>query len=201
MNPVKNCIKIAVFASGSGTNAQNLIETFRQDARYKERLEIALVVCNNPHAYVIERARLLDVPCVQLPRNAFVTDQGLLELLHTYNIAYVVLAGFLQLIPTWLLEAYPGRILNIHPALLPKYGGKGMHGMHVHQAVVAARETQTGITVHVIDAHYDKGQTLFQATCPVLPTDTPEDVAAHIHILEQTHFPHAVAEYIYSQSN
>ena len=114
------------------------------------------------------------------------------------NIDFIVLAGFLLLVPQKYIDAYPGRIVNIHPALLPKHGGKGMYGSHVHESVVAAGDTESGITIHLIDGNYDKGTTFFQATCPVLPTDTPDDVAQKVHALEYKHFPHVIEEILHT---
>jgi phosphoribosylglycinamide formyltransferase-1 len=114
------------------------------------------------------------------------------------NIDFIVLAGFLLLVPQKYIDAYPGRIVNIHPALLPKHGGKGMYGSHVHESVVAAGDTESGITIHLIDGNYDKGTTFFQATCPVLPTDTPDDVAQKVHALEYEHFPHVIEEILHT---
>lgn len=184
--------RIAIFASGSGSNAENIANYFKGS----ETVEIALIVANNPEAYVIERARRLNIPCEVVTKADFMAADGIIEIIHRYNIDFIVLAGFLLLVPKKLIDAYPGRIVNIHPALLPKHGGKGMYGDRVHKAVVECGDTESGITIHLIDAEYDKGTTFFQAKCPVLPTDTPDDVAAKVHALEYEHFPHVIAEII-----
>ena len=182
--------KIAIFASGSGSNAENIANYFKEN----KDVEVALIVANNPEAYVIERARKLNIPCEVVTKAEFVTADGIVDMMHSYGIDFIVLAGFLLLVPKKLIEAYPARIVNIHPALLPKHGGKGMYGDRVHKAVVECGDTESGITIHLIDAEYDKGTTFFQAKCPVLPTDTPDDVAAKVHALEYEHFPHVIAE-------
>ena len=182
----------AVFASGSGSNAENLIRFFEK----RDDLCIALVVSNKTDAQVIERAQRLGVPHQYVSPKAIREDDGLTELLKQYQIDIVILAGFLQLIPAYLIQLFPRRIVNIHPALLPKYGGKGMYGMHVHQAVVAAGERETGITIHEVNEHYDEGRIVFHASCAVAETDSPEDVANKIHELEYKHFPQVVADWI-----
>ena len=184
--------RIAIFASGSGSNAENIANHFKGS----ETVEIALIVANNPEAYVIERARRLNIPCEVVTKADFMAADGIIEMMHSYNVDFIVLAGFLLLVPKKLIDAYPGRIVNIHPALLPKHGGKGMYGDRVHKAVVECGDTESGITIHLIDAEYDKGTTFFQAKCPVLPTDTPDDVATKVHALEYEHFPHVIAEII-----
>ncbi len=184
--------KIAIFASGSGSNAENIANYFKEN----KDVEVALIVANNPKAYVIERARKLNIPCEVVTKAEFMAADGIVDMMHRYGIDFIVLAGFLLLVPQKLIEAYPARIVNIHPALLPKHGGKGMYGDRVHKAVVECGDTESGITIHLIDAEYDKGTTFFQAKCPVLPTDTPDDVAAKVHALEYEHFPHVIAEII-----
>ena len=191
---------LAIFASGSGTNAENLINYFSGHPEFR----VAVVLCNKPDAFVLQRAARLGVPSVVFNRSQLVctdalTEEGLpsvMAILKSYDAFALILAGFLMRIPPHLIEAWPDRIINIHPALLPKYGGKGMHGMHVHEAVVEAKETQTGITIHLVDEQYDHGKTLFQARCDVLPCDTALDVAAKIHLLEQEHFPEVVDDYL-----
>ncbi len=182
----------AVFASGSGSNAENLIRFFEK----RDDLCIALVVSNKPDALVLERAKRLGVPYQYVSPRAIREDDGLTELLKQYQIDVVILAGFLQLIPAYLIQLFPGRMVNIHPALLPKYGGKGMYGIHVHEAVVVAGERETGITIHEVNEHYDEGRVIFQASCAVLKTDSPEEVANRIHELEYKHFPQVVADWI-----
>ncbi len=178
-------IKIAIFASGSGTNAENIIQYFSG----KTSFEVALVVSNKQDAYVLERARKYEVPSVVFSKSDFLETDKVLEVLHKYEIDFIVLAGFLLRIPENLLRAYPQRIVNIHPALLPKYGGKGMYGDRVHEAVVAAGESESGITIHYINENYDEGSIIFQSSCKVLPSDTPHDVAVKVHALEYKYYP------------
>lgn len=182
--------KIAIFASGSGSNAENIANYFKDN----KDVEISLILANNPQAYVIERAKKLNIPCEVVTKAEFMEADGIIEMMHRYEIDFIVLAGFLLLVPQKLIEAYPSRIVNIHPALLPKHGGKGMYGDRVHKAVVESGDTESGITIHLIDADYDKGTTFFQAKCPVLPTDIPDDVATKVHALEYEHFPHVIEE-------
>ncbi len=192
---------LAIFASGSGTNAQNLIEYFNYGKNRSNKIssdtKVELVICNKPGAYVLTRAENLNVPSAVLNKEELTcSTQKLFELLKQYSIDYIILAGYLLKIPAELIEMYPNKIINIHPALLPAYGGKGMYGHHVHEAVVAAKEKESGITIHLVDEKYDNGKILFQAKCSIDPTDTPDDVAEKIHHLEQANFPRVVDEYI-----
>lgn len=164
---------IAIFASGSGTNAENIIRYFQGN----DSVSISLVLSNKRDAYVLERAERLQVPGCVFLKEDWVTGDKVLAILQEYGIDFIVLAGFLIRVPDLLLHAYPNKIINIHPALLPKFGGKGMYGDRVHQAVIAAEEKESGITIHYINEHYDEGDVIFQAACPVLPSDTPDDVA------------------------
>ena len=184
--------RVAIFASGSGSNAENIANYFKGS----DAVEISLILANNPEAFVLERAKKLGIESVVVTGKEFRAADKVLEILKERNIDFIVLAGFLLLVPAKLIEAYPGKIVNIHPALLPKHGGKGMYGDHVHEAVVAAGDTESGITIHLIDERYDCGTTFFQATCPVLPTDTPHDVAEKVHALEYEHFPRVIEEII-----
>ena len=186
--------KLAIFASGNGSNAQNITEYFKGS----KSACISLIISNKPEAYVLERASALGVPAAVLPREQLTAESPveLLSLLEANCIDYIILAGYLLKIPAALVEAYPGRIINIHPALRPKFGGKGMYGRHVHQAVIDAAEKESGITIHLVDSNYDSGSTLFQATCPVLPADTAESLAERIHALEKEHFARIIEEYI-----
>lgn len=181
---------IAMFASGSGSNAQNIIEYFEKS----DIARVTLVLANNPTAYVIERSHKLNVPILVFTRHQFSKSDFIVDFLKSQNIDLIVLAGFLWLVPPSLVNAFAGRMVNIHPALLPKYGGKGMFGHHVHEAVVANNEKETGITIHMVNEVYDSGAILFQAKCEVTPTDTPDDVAAKIHELEQAHFPKVIED-------
>lgn len=177
--------KIAIFASGSGSNAENIIRYFQKS----DSVEVSLVLSNKSDAYVLERAHRLKVPCNVFPKEEWISGDEILAILQEYRIDFIVLAGFLVRVPDLILHAYPDKIINIHPALLPKFGGKGMYGDRVHEAVVAAGEKESGITIHYINENYDEGNTIFQATCPVLPNDTPDDVAEKVHALEYEHFP------------
>lgn len=176
---------IAIFASGSGSNAEHIIRYFQKN----DSVQVSLVLSNRRNAYVLERAHRLGVPCNVFTKEEWEVGEAILPVLQKYRIDLIVLAGFLVRVPDSLLHAYPDKIINIHPALLPKFGGKGMYGARVHQAVVAAGEKESGITIHYINERYDEGNTIFQATCPVLPTDSPDDVATKIHALEYEHFP------------
>ncbi|MDO4163128.1 MAG: phosphoribosylglycinamide formyltransferase [Bacteroides sp.] len=176
---------IAIFASGSGTNAENIIRYFR----VKGGAQVVLVVTNRKDAYVAERARRLQVPCVYQPKEEWAEGNNVLALLEEKSVDFIVLAGFLARIPDRLLRAYPDRIVNIHPSLLPKFGGKGMYGNRVHEAVLAAGEAESGITIHYINEHYDEGTVIAQYRCPVLPTDTAEELAQRVHSLEYEYYP------------
>ena len=176
---------IAIFASGSGSNAENIIRYFQKSGS----AQVSLVLSNKSDAYVLERAHRLGVPCNVFPKEDWIAGDEILAVLQEARIDFIVLAGFLFRVPDLLLHAYPYKIINIHPALLPKYGGKGMYGDRVHQAVVTAGEKESGITIHYINEHYDEGDIIFQATCAVLPTDSPDDVAKKVHALEYEHFP------------
>ncbi len=186
--------KIALFASGSGSNAENIIRYFSEN----ESISFPLIVSNKADAYVHERARLLGIPSFTFSAADFKEGKAILELLARYQIDTIVLAGFLLKIAAPLLDAFPDKIINIHPALLPKYGGKGMYGNRVHEAVVAAGEQETGITIHYVNEHYDEGTIIFQARCAVMPNDTPESVAEKVHHLEYEHFPKIIEQLIAS---
>jgi phosphoribosylglycinamide formyltransferase-1 len=176
---------IAIFASGSGTNAENIARYFAGS----RGVNVSVVLSNNKHVKVHERVNRLGIPSFVFTRDEFAEGKPVIDKLAGYKIDLIVLAGFMNKISIALLKAFPGKIINIHPALLPKHGGKGMYGMHVHEAVVSAGEKESGITIHYINERYDEGEIIFQATCPVLPSDTPEDVAAKVHALEYEHYP------------
>jgi len=180
--------KMAIFASGNGTNAQRIIEYFHGS----HKISVGLILTNNPQAYVLERARNAKIPTVCFARKEFYDSNFILDILSVQGISFIVLAGFLWLIPEYLLNAYKGNIINIHPALLPKYGGKGMYGMHVHEAVIQSGDKESGITIHHVNQHYDEGQIIFQARCPVEPGDTPESLAEKIHQLEYRYYPEVI---------
>ena len=179
---------VAIFASGSGTNAENIARYFSKS----ETVKVAVVLSNNKNVGVHDRVNKLGIPSFVFSRDEFVEGTPILAKLAEYQIDLIVLAGFMNKISDTLLNAYPGKIINIHPALLPKHGGKGMYGMHVHEAVVKAGERESGITIHYINEHYDEGAIIFQASCPVLPSDTPDEVAAKVHALEYAHYPHVI---------
>ena len=181
--------RIALFASGSGSNAENIIHYF-QDS---DELEFPFIISNRSDAFVHERAKHLNVPSYTFKKECFENGE-VLNFLKDKNIDLIVLAGFLLKIPENLIKAYPDRIINIHPALLPKFGGKGMYGSFVHEAVVASGEKESGITIHYVNENYDEGKVIFQAKCPVLPTDSPDVVAAKVHALEYEHFPRVIGE-------
>lgn len=191
MKTTSDKTRIAVFASGNGSNAEAIIRhfNFSPDAPGK----VALVVTNRPDAGVVERARRLGVDVATLTRSELNDPAVMLPIMERNGIEIVALAGFLMMIPAFLIERYEGKIVNIHPSLLPKYGGKGMYGRHVHEAVVAARETETGITIHLVSERYDEGAILLQARVALSPTDTPADVAAKVHALEHHHYPRLLA--------
>lgn len=183
-------MNIAIFASGSGTNCENLIHHFADSALVK----VALVVSNKPDAFVLERAQRLGVPTAVTPKADLHNPDIMLPLLRKYDIGFIVLAGWLPLIPDFLIDAFPHKIINIHPALLPKYGGKGMWGHHVHEAVKAAGETETGMTVHYVTPVCDSGDIIVQYRVALSPDDTPDDIAAKEHVLEMEHFPKVIEE-------
>ena len=185
-------IKIAVFASGNGTNAENLISHFNTCP--PRGGQVSLVVCNRRGARVIYRASRAGVPVEVMSRDEINNPHTMLALLDRYSVDAIVLAGFLLMVPPFLVEAYRGRIINIHPSLLPRYGGRGMYGMNVHRAVVAAGDNATGITIHHVNERYDDGAVIFQATTAVAPGDTSEDVERKVHLLEREHFPRVVEE-------
>lgn len=180
--------RIVIFASGSGTNAENLIRFFQDN----DNASVIQVLSNNPRAKVLERCKNLKVSALCFNRVAFSQTDDVLNILKMTNPDLIVLAGFLWKIPEKFIMAFPNKIINIHPALLPKYGGKGMYGIHVHEAVVENKEKETGITIHYVNENYDEGTVIFQAKCDVLPNDTADDVAARIHELEMEHFPKVV---------
>jgi len=189
--------QIAIFASGAGSNAEKIIDYFRHHAD----ITISLIVCNKPGAGVLDIAHKAGIPTLLIEKETFFRGSAYLDELKEKGIGFIVLAGFLWKIPAALVKAYPGRIINIHPALLPGYGGKGMYGRFVHEAVVKAKETETGITIHYVDEFYDHGQVIFQEKVAVTPDDTPETVAQKVHQLEHEHFPKIIERVIADLSN
>lgn len=180
--------RIVIFASGSGTNAENLIKFFHN----RENASVILVLTNNPYAKVLERCKNLKVSALSFNKIAFTETNDVLNILKASKPDLIVLAGFLWKFPEFILNEFPNKVINVHPALLPKYGGKGMYGIHVHEAVVANKEPETGITIHYVNEYYDEGAIIFQAKCDVTPTDSAEDVAGKIHELEMEYFPKVV---------
>lgn len=180
--------KIALFASGSGSNVENIVRYFAG----KKTVDFPLILSNKQDAFVHERAKMLGVPSVTFSRDEFADGRKIVSLLDKYEVDFIVLAGFLLKVSLPILEAYPNKIINIHPALLPKFGGKGMYGHHVHQAVVDAGETHSGITIHYVNEQYDEGSIIFQATCEVSAGDTPDMVADKVHALEYRYFPEVI---------
>lgn len=188
--------KIAIFASGAGSNAQRIIDHF-----HGSRLaQIDLVVCNKPGAGVIGIAEEAGIDVLPIERERFAHGDAYLPVFRDRGISLLVLAGFLWKVPTALVEAYPGRIVNIHPALLPRYGGKGMYGHHVHQAVLAHGDKESGITIHYVDEHYDHGSIIFQAHVAIAPGETPDSLAQKVHALEHQHYPAVIERLLKMQT-
>lgn len=181
---------IAILASGNGSNAENIICFFHAN---RIGWQVSVVLCNRPEARVMQRAEHLGVPAELMSKAQFNDPAALFAVMDRYAVDAIVLAGFLLMVPPFLIARYPGRIINIHPSLLPKFGGRGMYGHHVHKAVVAAGERESGITVHEVSEQCDGGQILFQAATELTPADTPADVEAKIHCLEQRYFPPVIA--------
>ncbi len=186
-------IKIAIFASGSGSNAENIFNYFNE---HNTSIRVELILSNSVKAGVHKRAERLGIKSITFDRDQFYHGDFVLDTLKGHQIDAVILAGFLWLVPKRLIGAFPDKIINIHPALLPKYGGKGMYGDHVHKAVIENKEQESGITIHLVNEKYDDGQVLFQASCPVNNNDTYESLAQKIHQLEYEHFPKVIEQYL-----
>jgi phosphoribosylglycinamide formyltransferase-1 len=186
--------RIVIFASGSGTNAQNVIRYFQQG----ELAEVVLVLTNKKDAKVIERAKNLNVESLFFNKSELLDEKGVLQVLKDINPDLIVLAGFLLKFPESILNNFHNRVINLHPALLPKYGGKGMYGHHVHQAVIESGEKETGITIHYVNENYDEGKIIFQKSTPLSDRDTPETVAEKIHQLEYKYFPKVIESVLQS---
>lgn len=180
--------KIAIFASGSGSNAENIIHYFSES----DKFVFPVILSNKADAFVHERAKKLEINSFTFSREQFVAGEEVLSFLKTFKIDYIILAGFLLKVPEVLIRAFPNKIINIHPALLPNYGGKGMYGDNVHKAVKAAGDSESGITIHYVNENYDEGNIILQAKCPLTDEDTPETIAQKVHKLEYEHFPKAV---------
>ena len=187
--------RIAIFASGSGTNAQKIIEYFSAS----KEVVVDSLWSNNENAYALIRAEKLGIETFTFESDEFYRSNEILDLLYDHRIDMIVLAGFLWLVPRNLTELFT--VINIHPALLPKYGGKGMFGANVHKAVLASKDKESGITIHQVNQDYDKGKIIFQATCPILPKDTPDTLAARIHELEHQHYPRVIEEVLLSEED
>lgn len=187
--------QVAIFASGAGSNAARIIDRFHRHPSIK----ISLIVTNKPDAGVLEIAAKEQIPTLLIEKERFFRGDAYVSKLQELHISFIVLAGFLWKVPSALIKAYAGRIINIHPALLPKYGGKGFYGRLVHEAVIAAKEKESGITIHFVDELYDHGQIIFQATSPIEPGDTPVVLAQKVHQLEYEHFPRVIEELLMSQ--
>ena len=183
---------IAIFASGKGSNARKIIQYFENHIH----IHIKLIVCNKPGAGVLEIASAFGIPTLILDRKGFYESEKFIQEFENQHITHIVLAGFLWKIPENMIKTFPGHIINIHPALLPKFGGKGMYGENVHKTVLEQGEKESGITIHLVDEEYDHGKTIFQATLPVLPSDTPDSLAEKIHVLEHQHYPHQIEKWI-----
>ncbi len=187
--------KVAVFVSGSGTNCENLIKHFKDS----QDVDICLVLSNRSDAYALVRARKLGVPTEVLSRREFNDPFVLMPMMERYGVEFIVLAGFLLVVPDFLIEAYPDKIVNLHPALLPKFGGRGMYGMHVHEAVKAAGEKETGMTVHYVDSRIDGGRIIAQFSVPLDGDESAEEISAKEHVLEMRHFPEVIENLLKQQ--
>lgn len=190
-------INIAVFASGNGSNFQRIAEYFKNN----DEINISILITNNPKAFAITRAESLKIDSFVFDRTQFYKTDNVIEILKEHSTNFIVLAGFLWLIPKNIIKEFPNSIVNIHPALLPKYGGKGMYGMNVHEAVVANNESESGITIHYVNEHYDEGDIIFQAKCNVAKNDTASDVANKIHDLEYEFFPKIIEKIVLKKQN
>lgn len=198
MNPPNYWIvtkNIAIFASGTGSNARKIVEHFENS----NRIKVSLIVSNKPTAPVLQMAADYEIPTLVLNRKEFYETKDILKKTHAYNVDYVILAGFLWLIPSYLVQSFENQIINIHPALLPKYGGAGMYGMNVHRAVKEASEKESGMTIHFVNEKYDEGAIIFQAKCLLEEKDTPEDIARKVLNLEHEYFPKIIESIILSK--
>jgi len=185
-------IRIAIFASGNGSNAENIYDFFKAN----KSIEIVSILCNKKDAFVFQRAKKLGIASFHFANSDFREGNLIINLLKSQQVDIIVLAGFLLRIPQNLIDAFPKGIINIHPALLPKYGGKGMYGDNVHKAVEAAGDTKSGITIHLVNKNYDEGEHLCQLECDILNSDTYEEIAQKVHLLEYEHFPTTIEQYI-----
>ena len=186
---------IAVFASGGGSNAEEIFKYFQNHPE----IRVSQLLTNNPQAKALERAKKYNIPTVVFTKDDFVASGNVLKSLSEKNVTHIVLAGFLWLIPEFLIRTFPNKIINIHPALLPKYGGKGMYGAKVHEAVKAAGDLETGITIHLVNSKYDEGKILFQGKCPISETQTPDEIASCVHKLEYEHYPRVIEKWVMNE--
>jgi phosphoribosylglycinamide formyltransferase-1 len=193
----KKNYSVAIFASGAGTNAKKIIEHFASSGT----VEVACIVCNKPGAGVLNIAAESNIPYIIIDKERFFRGDHYIDELKGHGIDFIILAGFLWKLPGALIRAFPNKIINIHPALLPKYGGKGMYGQFVHEAVIKAEEKESGITIHFVDEMYDHGKHIMQVTCPVLPGDTPEALAQRIHQLEYEYYPKVIEKVILDEAS
>jgi phosphoribosylglycinamide formyltransferase 1 len=184
--------RLAVFASGGGTNAEEVFKYFKNH----RSIEVVVLLSNNPHAYALQRAKKHGVKTVLFNRDEYVDGSLIHSALHDAGVTHIVLAGFLWLIPQHMLRAFPDRIINIHPALLPRHGGKGMYGMKIHEAVKAAGDLESGITIHVVNEKYDEGRILFQGKCAITEDQSPEEIAACVLKMEHEHYPRVIEKWI-----
>lgn len=187
--------RIAIFASGNGSNAEEIIKYFKQHPS----ISVEIIISNNPNAFVLERAKRYSIPTLVMTRQEF--QETVASRLMEVKITHIVLAGFLWLIPNGLLDKFPNRIINIHPALLPKFGGKGMYGMKIHESVRSSNEKESGITIHVVDEKYDEGTILYQHKCDIASDDTPQQIAEKVHQLEYTWYPRIIEKWIFETPN
>ncbi len=181
-------VKIAIFASGRGSNAEKII----QHLQGNESIKVSVIITNKNKAGVLDLAEKFNLPSKVIDRASFYESTETIDFLKDLGVSHIVLAGFLWKIPESLIETYPNKIINIHPALLPKYGGKGMYGHHVHQAVYDQKDKKSGITIHLVNQYYDEGKIIFQASCDLVPGETPDEIAARVLKLEHQHFPKVV---------
>ena len=184
-------IRLAILASGSGTNAEAIMQYFQHHLQ----IQVAILLSNNPEALALERAKKFNVPTKVFDIQQFRENGEVLNWLKEFEVTHLVLAGFLWLLPKHLIQAYPSKIINIHPSLLPKFGGKGMYGMKVHEAVKASGETETGITIHLVNEHFDDGKILFQASCKIVSTDSSQEIAAKVYALEYSNYPKTIEKW------
>jgi phosphoribosylglycinamide formyltransferase-1 len=190
-------VRLAIFASGSGTNAEAIMNYFQ----HHFQVQVVIVLSNNQDAFALERAKKFNVPTRVFDKQQFRESDEVVGWLKGFEVTHIVLAGFLWLLPENLIQSFPHKIINIHPSLLPKFGGKGMYGMKVHEAVKEARENETGITIHLVNSHYDEGKILHQASCKISTTDSAQEIAAKVYALEYSNYPKTIEQWALSTIN